>query len=70
MGQACSWMFFVKTELQRVFRKLNEHKILLSLNENEISLFWDDSAILEGQVQLQAFDGMESRRMERYESLE
>lgn len=68
-GKAVLECSLVRTKLQKVFRKLNEDKILISPKDNEITQFWDDAAMLEGEVQLQAFDGMESRRMERYESL-
>lgn len=60
----------VRTELQKVFRKLNEEDILLSPNDNEITPFGHEEVVAEAQAQIQASDGVVDNRMERYESLE
>ena len=47
----------VTTELQKVFRKLNEEDILLSPKDNKITPFRHEEVVTEAQAQIQAFEG-------------
>ena len=60
----------VRTELQKVFRKLNEEDILLSPKGNKITPFWHEEVVTEAQAQMQESDRVDDNRIERYESLE
>ena len=60
----------IRTELQKIFRKLNEEDILLSPKDNEITSFWHEGVVTEAQAQMRAFDRVNNKKIERYESLE
>ena len=60
----------VRTELQKGFRKLTAEDILLSPKDNEITPFWHKEVVTETQAQIQASDGVDDNRTEKYESLE